>query len=165
MPQEIPDSVWEEISRHWRSGSMSLAALARRYDIHVTTITKHARRHDWPPRDRPRHDPRVTAEVLLADLTIELQHSLTRLRQDPIGQTIEAARERTRLIRETHRAMALRAKTEQPERTAPPEAALGQLDLAAADRDILDHLARLDRAETEPALNDPSPRAATQSVA
>ena len=137
---------------------MSLAALARRYDIHVTTITKHARRHDWPPCDRPRHDPRVTAEVLLADLTIELQHSLARLRQDPTGQTIDAARERTRLIRETHRAMALRAKVEQP---AEPtnDIALAHLDLAAADRDILDHLARLDQAEKERPPDDPSPRA------
>ena len=132
---------------------MSLAALARRYDIHVTTITKHARRHNWPPRDRPRHDPRVTADVLLADLTIELQHSLTRLRQDPIGQTIEAARERTRLIRETHRAMALRAKVEQPAKPTN-DTALAHLDLAAADRDILDHLARLDRAQTECPPND-----------
>ena len=142
---------------------MSLAALARRYDIHVTTITKHARRHDWPPRDRPRHDPRVTAEVLLADLTIELQHSLTRLRQDPTGQTIDAARERTRLIRETHRAMALRAKVEQP--TEPTnDTALAHLDLAAADRDILDHLARLDQAEKERPANDPPSRTSAEPL-
>ena len=153
MAQKIPDKIWEEISCHWRSGSMSLAALARRYDIHVTTITKHARRHDWPPRDRPRHDPRVTVEVLLADLTIELQHSLARLRTAPTDQTIDAARERTRLIRETHRAMALRAKLEHP--AGPTEdSALAHLDLAAADRDILDHLARLDRTEAK-ASDDP----------
>lgn len=147
MHQKVPEEIWEEIARHWRAGSMSLIALSRRYNVHETTIRRHARRHDWPPRERPRHDPRVTADVLLADLTIELQNSLARLRQDPVGQTIEAARERTRLIRETHRAMALRAKLEQPERTAAPDSPIPHLDLAAADRDILDHLARLDRTE------------------
>ena len=126
---------------------MSLTDIADRYNIHTTTIRRHARRHDWPARNRPRHDPRVTVEVLLADLTIELQNSLARLRQDPTGQTIENARERTRLIRETHRAMALRAKLQQPNETTV-ETALAHLDLAAADRDILDHLARLDRTES-----------------
>jgi len=160
MPKIISDSVWEEVARHWRSGSMSLAALARRYDINADTITKHARRHDWPPRGRPNRDPRSIIDVLLADLTIELQRSLVLLRDTLSEETIDTARERTRLIRETHRALALRAKIDPPERTAPAQSSSPvHLDLAAADRDILDHLARLDRAE-EKASDDPFPRPA-----
>lgn len=162
MYRRLPDTVWEEISRHWRSGSMSLAALARRYDIHVSTITKHARRHGWPPRDRPRNEPAVTAETLLADLTIELRHSLARLRSAPEAQTPEQARERTRLIRETHRALALRVKIEHHGAPPPtPPDAPTPLDLGAARREFLARLKRLDRQPPE----QKAPDAPTKPVA
>ena len=153
MHRRIPDAVWDEIAQHWRAGHMPVTAIAKRYAISTDTIYRHARRHTWPKRDVPRDDTQTAAEFALADATYELKQAIIRLRTEPAEDTPQSARARTALIRECRRGLILYEKA--TGRTgASEDTDFPDLDVAAAEREVLARLARLDLAELEtPALD------------
>lgn len=50
----VDAATWTEIRRRYDETAESLSSIARSYGLVPSTVTKHAKRHQWPPRTLPR---------------------------------------------------------------------------------------------------------------
>jgi len=101
----LPPAIWDSIERHWRLGSYSVEALARRFNVDQSTIHYHARSKKWPKRASQRGDVELTLRAQSDDLWRELSEASTRLRGTDPPEDPTQARDRLALIRLWQRSM------------------------------------------------------------
>ena len=150
----IPQAKWRRIHDDWLSSVGPTAALAARHGMHPSTIRNRAYKKEWAPRGSLADDPATIARLLYADLTAELRDSLGTLRngtRDPGAPEPPAtAAQRGPLIRAHRRALIALLDARKPlpgnAVVGPDIATFPTLDLAAARKDILARLARMDAA-------------------
>ncbi len=101
----LPPAIWDSIERHWRLGSYSVEALARRFEVDAGTIYYHARTKKWPERGGQRGDVELTLRAQSDDLWRELSEASSRLRGEAPPEDPAQARDRLALIRLWQRSM------------------------------------------------------------
>ncbi len=101
----LPPAIWDAIERHWRLGSYSVEALARRFGVTDSTIHYHARIKKWPRRASQRGDVELTLRAQSDDLWRELAEASMRLRGTAPPEDPAQARDRLALIRLWQRSM------------------------------------------------------------
>ena len=101
----LPPAIWDAIERHWRLGSYSVEALARRFGVDDSTIHYHARIKKWPKRGSQRGDVELTLRAQSDDLWRELSEASMRLRGTAPSEDPAQARDRLALIRLWQRSM------------------------------------------------------------
>lgn len=152
--RRISEAVWHRIREDWVASQGTMAALASRHNIGVTSLSRRAKADEWPPRGSGRDDPVALAHRLYADITAELRASLRNLQVEGSEEAPASAGQRGPLIRAHRRALIAlldarkpAAQTTKPAfgKAAEDHASFPALDLDAARQDILARLARLDR--------------------